>query len=332
MKMFKFYLDSNFRLTQSPEFPAQFVQYTTADVVLYAPFQNIGLTIIMNVIRPDGFKTNEMFMEYLGEDEENPGIYMYGTTLTPYHTALIPGTQNTGTMIVNFILKQFEDEVVVNILSSPITKIPVERSIEPNAEFLPTSVAENFGARITALEEVSFEHNLLSLQSRSLEDQHPIGAISGLTPKVNVHIGENDPTIPADTWFNVIGIDEEVSIVSDWRVIASTPNISLGVVFGVPPVPQTATTRLVVIGNVDGEPYRQEFYNNPDGSINGAAIILTTELAVGEVEFTLTPIIDGTPGTYPQTDPIVGYQVTQFDNIGNFAISSFTALSLEVFM
>lgn len=331
--MFKFYLNSNFRLAGTPEFPAQFVQYSTEDVEVYCPFQNIGITIIMNIVRPDGFKTNQIFMEYLREDEENAGTYVYGAKITPYHTALIPGTQSVGTMIMSFMLKEFEDDILVNVLSSPITKIPVDRSIEPNAEFLPSSVEENFASRITALETVSFDHSLLTPQSRGLPNQHPIGAITDLAPKVTVHIGEYDPTVEADTWFDVKGIDEEVNIDGNWEVVSSTPLITNNFTFQVPPIEPTQAVRLVVIGNNYGEIYRQEFYAQTNNEIiSGQALIYQDAFSSVIVNFTLEAVVDGTPGAFPRGNPILGYQTVQFFNVGTNNISSFNAAALEVFL
>jgi hypothetical protein len=327
--MFKFYLDENFRLSGTPQFPAQFVQYSTEDVEVHIPFANLGITVIMNVIRPDGFKTNEMFMELVGEDPEEAGIYIYKTTLTPYHTALIPGTQSQGTMIVSFMLKQFEDEILTNVLSSPITKIPVERSIEPNAEFLPTSVAEDFAARITSLETVSFDHTLLSSQSRAQANQHPIGAITDLEPKVTVHVGRYEPEDPADTWLDTKGTgDDEIIIEGEWYTIAGTPVIALNVNFSVgfpgeQGVPTDSMLRLVIIGNNFGEIARQEYLNQPNNYIQGQALVYRDIVNEVRVQFTLEPII--------QNDRIVAYRTVQFQNIGNLFVSNFQAHALEVF-
>lgn len=197
--MFKFFLDVNFRLGDTPILPAQFMQFTTADVELHIPFAPEGSAVIMSVIRPDGFKTNEMFMEIDKEDPENPGIFIYKTQLTPFHTSVIPGTATQGSLIVGFMLKQFEDEILVNVLSSPITKISVERSIEPSGEFLPFSVQDSFAARLNTVENVAFDHTLLSEFSRSQPEQHPISAITELEPKVTVHVGRYDPEVPSDT-------------------------------------------------------------------------------------------------------------------------------------
>ena len=201
----KFYLSEDFRFKEKPNLPLQFTQYSTEEIEISLPFNKndddgISRSIVVSVIRPDGYKTNEMFAEFAGEDLNNEGFYIWKSGLTPYHTSIMPGTNNTGSLIIGFMLKEFKNDTLIDVLSSPITKITVHRGIEPNQEFLPYSVQDDFGRRINAITEQQYQHDFLTLASRSKPNQHPIESISGLSRKVEVAVSDEEPTKGVDTW------------------------------------------------------------------------------------------------------------------------------------
>lgn len=213
----KFILNEKFRFAQAPEIPPFLVQFSTQEFTIHIPFENEdelgnGRSLIINIIRPDGFKTNEMFAEFIGEDPDNLGTYIWRSRIVPFHTSIIPNTSATGILIMSFMLKEYgAGQELIDVLSSPIVKLTVQRSIEPNSEFLDFSVEEDFDRRINQLEIAGLDHSVLTLLSRSKNDQHPISAISGLKPKVEIHIGEDEPIEQIDTWFDVSAVDEEVA-------------------------------------------------------------------------------------------------------------------------
>ena len=213
----KFYLDNRFKLSKPPQIPPLFTQFNTEEIEIHIPFANEdelgnGRSVIVNIVRPDGFKTNEMFAEFAGEDPENPGTYIWKSRIVPFHTSIMPGNQPTGTLIISFMLKEADgNNELVDILSSPITKITIQRSIEPNEEFLDYNTAEELDSRINTLEASALDHSVLSLFSRSKPNQHPIEAISGLKQKVGVHVGEEEPIETTDTWLDVAAVDDEVA-------------------------------------------------------------------------------------------------------------------------
>jgi hypothetical protein len=79
--------------------------------------------------------------------------------------------------------------------------------------------------------------------------------------------------------------------------------------------------RLVVVGNIAGDTYIQEFYSNSYGIISGEALINVSEnfLSVVSVEFVISPLDSTT------------YITQYFENTGNITVSSFTAFKLEVY-
>ena len=56
-----FELNSDMRVISSP---LEIVQYTNYELTVDAPFDDT-YTMSMNVIRPDGYKTKEMFLSYV---------------------------------------------------------------------------------------------------------------------------------------------------------------------------------------------------------------------------------------------------------------------------
>lgn len=326
--MMKFYLDNRFKSSQPAEIPLLFVQFSTEDIEIHIPFAEEdglgnGRSLIVNIIRPDGFKTNEMFAEFIGEDPDNLGIYIWKSKIVPFHTSVIPGTSSTGSLIIGFMLKEFDAEQnLTDVLSSPITKITVQRSIEPNEEFLDFNAAEDFDRRINALEVSALDHSVLTLLSRSKPNQHPIEAIAGLKPKVEVHISEDEPVEQVDTWFDVSAVDDEVAPTTRWEKIAYTPIIFSGQVINCNGFSESEPLKLVVVGNSAGETYRQEFHSDEYGYILGEAVlyISTNYASIASVSFVLEPIAGEN-----------AFSVAYFENTGNLNISDFTALSIEVY-
>lgn len=159
---------------------------------------------------------------------------------------------------------------------------------------------------------VNYSHNLLTIVSRGLSNQHPIESITGLKEKIDYHIGDNAPEELVYTWFQTIS--ENPSLV--WDVELSSFLVELN---------ETHTitwnnldlVRLIVTGNVFGEDFEQEFHNVTN-KINGEAIILIEDGDVrsAEIEITL------------YTDHI---EITGFTSTGSTDIVSFYALRLEVY-
>ena len=326
--MLKFYLNEDFKFSKPPEIPPLLIQFSTEDVEIHIPFADVdqlghGRSLIINIIRPDGFKTNEMFGEFTGEDPDNPGTYIWKSKIVPFHTSVIPGTSSTGSLIVGFMLKEFNgQENLIDVLSSPITKITIQRSIEPNEDFLDFNAAEDLDRRLNTLEVGALDHSVITLFSRSKPDQHPIEAISGLKPKVEVHISEEEPIEQIDTWFDVSAIDDEVAPATRWEKLASTPIIFIGQVINCNSFSESEPIKFVVVGNLAGEIYRQEFHSDEYGYIMGEAVIYISAnyASIASVSFVLEPISGQN-----------AFSVASFENTGNLNISDFTALSIEVY-
>lgn len=316
----KFYLNNTFRIRKPSEVPISFIQYSTETVELFIPFGALNNVVVCNVVRPDGFKTNEMFLDYVGPVAGEPGIHKWTTTITPYHTNNIPGTKDNGIMILNFMLRQFENNVLVGIQSSPLFRISVARSIEPAPESLPYSVQDAIFQDLQELQVEITDHDQLSTISRNKPNQHTIDAISGLRRKVEVHVGESEPIEEAETWLDVAAVDQEVVVTGNWTLLSSTPNIFLGAYFSTNIYTIGEPMRLVAIGNLAGEVYRQELHSDINGIISGEILISLSEDYINMASVHVTLVPDGTNH----------FTVTGFQNTGNILINDFTALSIEV--
>lgn len=218
------------------------------------------------------------------------------------------------------------------IKTSAVVDYPVNPSIPGEYENFALEDREEFDFRLTELElqvqkaiDAQTDHTLLSLFSRNKPNQHGIDAISGLRPKVEVHVGEDEPTQQSDTWFDVEQVDEEVVVTGNWEFVASTPQIFLNASIPLFYVEQGELLKMVVIGNLAGETYRQEFQSDEYGYITGEAILSVNGnyTQIISVEFTLEPLI--------QNNEVVAFEVILFNNTGNINTNEFHALSIEVY-
>lgn len=84
-------------------------------------------------------------------------------------------------------------------------------------------------------------------------------------------------------------------------------------------------TKIVIIGNLAGETYRQEFHSDQNGFISGEAILSVSSnyTQIVSVDFVLEPLI--------QSNEVVAYEVILFNNTGNITTNEFHALSIEVY-
>lgn len=108
------------------------------------------------------------------------------------------------------------------IKTSGVVDYPVNPNVFGEYENLGLTDREEIDFRLTELEQeiqlaidAQTNHGVLTLFSRSQPNQHPISAISGLAPKVLVHIGDQEPTEQIDTWFDVEEVDGEVVVVGN---------------------------------------------------------------------------------------------------------------------
>lgn len=84
-------------------------------------------------------------------------------------------------------------------LTSPLVRVRVLRSIEPDVESVPYSFQQQILEQIQNIEAGTISHDRLPLESRFKPNQHPISAITGLKPKVEVHVDEDEPVDQIDT-------------------------------------------------------------------------------------------------------------------------------------
>lgn len=141
--MINVYLNSDLRLTQ-PTSITEITQFNFYELIVDVDIPSNRL-LIANIVRPDGLKTAPLYLSHLG-----------GTTwkgeLRPFHTNIIPGTSDKGTLIISFTAKEVEGEEIVSIKSSPLIRFVVHRSLEPMEGFIPLAVEDEFGLRFLEIE------------------------------------------------------------------------------------------------------------------------------------------------------------------------------------
>jgi hypothetical protein len=113
-------------------------------------------------------------------------------------------TQNT-TLLFDFIydfpegieleVSHSDDKVFIKSLGYILPDNLLLTAVKLNTSF--TSSGGSGGEGTT-------EHDNLSWISRSKANQHPISAISGLSKKIDIHIGDEEPVETVETWFDVI--------------------------------------------------------------------------------------------------------------------------------
>jgi len=69
----KFYLTENFRIAKPSIVPQGITQYSIQPIELTIPFSQTDNIVICNIVRPDGFKTNEIYLDYVGPVDGEPG-------------------------------------------------------------------------------------------------------------------------------------------------------------------------------------------------------------------------------------------------------------------
>jgi len=151
------YLDSNMKTAIAPA-NTTFTQYTTQDIELFT-LKDDADTIGFNVVRPDGKSLPMVDMTADGTELVGGVTYnKYTGQLGSYATAIMPGLGDTGTALLSFtsfILD--EEDNVTQRMSSPVIRLNVQRSLEPNEEPERTDRYTPLAARVTTLEGLTVE-------------------------------------------------------------------------------------------------------------------------------------------------------------------------------
>jgi len=182
--------------------------------------------------------------------------------------------------------------------------------------------------RVSILEQEKNLHNLLTLESRSKPNQHPIHAITGLKEEISVHVGINPPTDMSRTWLQDITIEQ--SPTSDWFTLESNCTISdyNVIVVNTERVPEEPM-RMLFVGDWFGSIYAQELHNNQFSPLNSL-----TPMFAGEILLSAKYIGETieTKIVYIEIDVEEDwYFVRVFENRGTVSISSFESYRIEVF-
>lgn len=149
----RIYLDDNFKIIKTQDFDVHFVQFSEVEVEVYTTLSVTNRTLGYNFVRPDGYKTQQVSMVYQGTVVENSvTYYTWAANITPYHTAIIPGTQDYGFGLISFSITKILNNIVTERFTSPVLRITVVRSIEPDVTLIAPNDAEVLSERITALE------------------------------------------------------------------------------------------------------------------------------------------------------------------------------------
>ena len=169
------YLDSNMKTAIAPA-NTTFTQYTTQDIELFT-LKDDADTIGFNVVRPDGKSLPMVDMTADGTELVGGVTYnKYTGQLGSYATAIMPGLGDTGTALLSFtsfILD--EEDNVTQRMSSPVIRLNVQRSLEPNEEPERTDRYTPLAARVTTLEGLTVEI------AEELDFPNPIRASEAIT-------------------------------------------------------------------------------------------------------------------------------------------------------
>lgn len=276
--MIRVYLDGAMRVIKS-EIPVFITQYSSVEIEIHTPIQPENQTTTYSFIRPDGYKTHEVYMSY---DREEDGKYVWVGELTPYHTSNMPGSSDTGVGIMSFTMRH---NITGLTLSSPIIRLTIQRSIEPAPNIIPPNLADSILARLDKIEEEGIDisklrHDQLTAESRSLPDQHPIEAITGLKPEINVHVGREEPQDLAKTWFKKVDKAGEDNPNGEWITLMSFIKLEQDAAF----VPQLEfdnhePMRFIIIGNLGDDTVTQELHIDANGVFKGEVIIIADPVA-----------------------------------------------------
>ena len=154
--MIQVYLNSKFK-TDHYTLPPEYVQWNEMVVRVYSALTPYSTIMAMNFVKPNGVLAPQMYMSYKGFDEELQLNY-WETTLTPWHTAIIPGDSDFGMSIVTFTYKIFQNNEYVNWYNSAIIRVPITRSTEPQPIIIEPHVSEQLWLKIDELEQQISEY------------------------------------------------------------------------------------------------------------------------------------------------------------------------------
>ena len=149
--MIQIYLNSKFR-TDHYTLPPEYVQWNEMVVRVYSALTPYNTIMAMNFVKPNWVLAPQMYMSYKGFDEELQLNY-WETTLTPWHTAIIPGDSDFGMSVITFTYKIFQNNEYVNWYNSAIIRVPITRSTEPQPIIIEPHVSEQLWLKIEELEQ-----------------------------------------------------------------------------------------------------------------------------------------------------------------------------------
>lgn len=280
--MVRVYLDSAMRVIKS-EIPVFITQYSSAEIEIYTPNQPENRTTTYSFIRPDGYKAHEVYMAYTRQED---GKYVWTGELTPYHTSNMPGSGDTGVGIMSFTMRHNTTGLT---LSSPIIRLTIKRSIEPAPHIMPPNLTDSILARLDRIEKDgggdgtgTLRHDQLTVESRNMPNQHPIEAITGLKPEINIHVGREEPQDLAKTWFKKVDKAGEDGgpIDGEWTTLMSFIKLEQDAAFA----PQLEfdnhePMRLIIIGDLGDDIVTQELHIDANGIFKGEVIIIADPVA-----------------------------------------------------
>jgi hypothetical protein len=292
----------------------EIVQYSTTEVEIITPFYSTDDVVSFNLIRPDGSQAPEVYFLYKGE--LTPGQFLWESEISPYHTLNIPGKDEKGRIVFNLTLKHFSQGVIEYVKSSPVIRINVSRSIEPEPNVVEPSLADELFSIIGSGS--LFDHQNLSFTSRSKSNAHPISAITSLEEEIGIFVGESEPSAGEKTWFKEYG---DVEPLNEWQTLVSTPTIQSGAVFTYPTMPLLYPMRLRVEGTILGETVVQHLYNDSSlDFISGEIVLFIDESPENSIAINL--------GFYVEDNNI---EVVTYENTAGTGIENFVAIAIEVY-
>lgn len=280
-------------------------QYSDAfnNLVVLTPF-GYGNTVEVSFKKPNGYVIQRIMMSYDGALDQ--GVYMYscpiisgyinqaGQLWMSFSILMTDGTTRLNTAIYKHTVEPSllsPNQTITNPdLVEELRHLISQRALAADMGDPLQLPTENKDSLVEAIIEIYnrdyvriTEHDQLTTESREKPNQHPIEAITGLKPKVNIHIGETAPN-PNDAliWLDTIG---QVVVDPSWVVSISEYNVGLHSSSLLQEISPTNQYRLIATGVEDGVIQEYTF----EAAFIGDNLMITGEMPV---------LVDNTFGIY----------------------------------
>lgn len=175
--MIKFFIEPSLKI--SGRELSSITQYSTTKIEAYTTYYSTEEVLSLNLIRPDGARVPEIYFEYVGESQEG---HKWEATILPFHTFNIPKNQTKGKITINFLMRYYNGEILEEIKSSPLVRIAIDKSTEPQPESIPPRITDQLWLRMDELNRLLTDYAPPFVMRGEVEF---LSDLNALTPDVN---------------------------------------------------------------------------------------------------------------------------------------------------